>query len=35
MLIKDLVGWSGLEMVNLYNDLTSKDKEWSELDNLK
>lgn len=35
MLIKDLVGWSGLEMVNLYNDLTSKDKEWTELDNLK
>ena len=35
MLIKDLVGWSGLEMVNLYNDLTSKDKTWTELDNLK
>jgi len=35
MLIKDLIGWSGLEMVNLYNDLTSKDKEWSELENLK
>lgn len=35
MLIKDLVGWSGLEMVNLYNDLTSKDKVWTELDNLK
>lgn len=35
ILIKDLVGWSGLEMVNLYNDLTSKDKEWTELDNLK
>lgn len=35
MLIKDIVGWSGLEMVNLYNDLTSKDKEWKELDNLK
>ena len=34
-LIKDLVGWSGLEMVNLYNDLTSKDKQWTELDNLK
>jgi site-specific recombinase XerD len=35
MLIKDLVGWSSLEMVNLYNDLTSKDMQWKELDNLK
>ena len=35
MLIKDLVGWSGLEMVSLYNDLSSKDTIWKELDNLK
>jgi site-specific recombinase XerD len=34
-LIKDIVGWSGLEMVNLYNDLSSRDKEWVELENLK
>lgn len=34
-LIKDLVGWSNLEMVSLYDDTTSKDKVWLELDNLK
>ena len=34
-LIKDLVGWSSLEMVNLYDDTESRDKVWSELDNLK
>jgi len=35
MLIKDLVGWSGLEMVALYDDTSSKDKVWVELQNLK
>ncbi|SRR5258706_3704753 len=35
MLIKDLVGWTSLEMVSLYDDTTSKDKVWTELDNLK
>ena len=35
LLIKDLVGWSSLEMVNVYNDLTSKDRQWDELNNLK
>jgi len=35
MLIKDLIGWSSIEMVGLYDDTTSKDKVWSELDNLK
>lgn len=35
LLIKDIVGWSGLEMVNLYNDLSSRDKVWTELENLK
>jgi site-specific recombinase XerD len=35
MLIKDLVGWTSIEMVNLYNDMSSKDKEWKELENLK
>lgn len=34
-LIKDLVGWSSLEMVQLYNDLTSKDQKWKELEHLK
>lgn len=35
MLIKDLVGWTSLEMVSLYDDTSSKDKSWAELDNLK
>lgn len=35
MLIKDLVGWTSLEMVSLYDDTSSKDKTWTELDNLK
>lgn len=35
MLIKDLVGWTSINMVELYNDLESKDREWQELDNLK
>jgi integrase len=34
-LIKDLFGWSDLSMVTLYDDTSSKDKEWKELDNLK
>jgi site-specific recombinase XerD len=35
ILIKDLFGWSSLEMVNIYDDSTSKDKVWSELENLR
>ncbi len=35
LLIKDLVGWTSILMVETYNDLTSKDREWQELDNLK
>lgn len=35
MLIKDLFGWSSLEMVVIYDDTTSKDKVWNELENLK
>lgn len=35
LLIKDLVGWSSINMVEIYNDLTSKDREWKELENLK
>lgn len=34
-LIKDLVGWSSLSMVEIYNDLESKDRDWQELENLK
>ena len=34
-LIKELVGWSDLKMVELYCDLESKDREWGELKNLK
>ncbi len=35
LLIKDLMGWSSLDMVEVYNDLSSKDREWKELENLK
>ena len=35
MLIKDLVGWTSIEMVTVYDDSTSKDKAWTELDNLR
>ena len=35
MLIKDLVGWSSVNMVEIYNDLESKDRNWTELENLK
>lgn len=34
-LIKELIGWSNLEMVELYNDMGAKDREWAELENLK
>ncbi len=34
-LIKELMGWSGLEMVNLYTDLEAKDTVWDELENMK
>lgn len=35
LLIKDLVGWSSINMVEIYNDLESKDRQWEELKNLK
>jgi integrase len=35
VLIKDLVGWTSTQMVDLYNDLGSKDKQWEELNSLK
>lgn len=34
-LIQDIGGWNSVDMVNLYCDLTSKDKDWKELENLK
>ena len=34
-LIQEIFGWSGPEMVQLYTDLTNKDRHFSELDNFK
>lgn len=34
-LIKDIVGWENELMVGLYDDTSSKDRVWDELDNLK
>ena len=34
-LIKELIGWSNLEMCAVYDDTSARDKKWSELDNLK
>lgn len=34
-LIKDIVGWESESMVTLYDDNSSKDRVWDELDNLK
>jgi integrase len=34
-LTKDIVGWESESMVALYDDTSSKDREWKELDNLK
>lgn len=35
MLIKEIFGWAGVGMVELYDDTTARDKEWEGLDNLK
>ena len=35
MLIKDIVGWASETMVTLYDDTSSKDRVWDELNNLK
>lgn len=35
MLIKEIFGWSTLEMVSLYDDTTARDREYKELENLK
>ena len=34
-LIKEIMGWSSLEMVQIYDDSTAKDREYKELQNLK
>ena len=34
-LIVELMGWKSSEMYKIYNDLTSKDREWKELDAMK
>jgi site-specific recombinase XerD len=34
-LVKDLFGWESTLMVDVYSDLTSKDREWKELENLR
>ena len=34
-LIVELFGWSSAEMYQIYNDLTAKDREWKNLDNLR
>ena len=34
-LIKEIFGWSSIEMCSLYDDATAKDKEWVSLTNLK
>jgi integrase len=35
MLIKDLMGWADVSLIGVYDDSTSKDKVWAELENLK
>lgn len=34
-LIKEIIGWSNLEMCSLYDDTNAKDKIWKELDGIK
>lgn len=34
-LIKELVGWSNISLVDIYDDNVAADKSWKELDNLK
>ena len=32
--IKEVFGWASVDMVSVYDDLTAKDKIWTELSNL-
>lgn len=34
-LIKEIMGWESVVMVEVYDDTTAKDKKWTELENLK
>lgn len=34
-LIKEIFGWESVEMVDIYSDISAKDKTWTELENLK
>lgn len=34
-LIKEIFGWESVAMVDVYSDITAKDKKWEELENLK
>ena len=34
-LIQELIGWSGISMIQVYNDVSPKDRAWAELENLK
>ena len=34
MLIKEIMGWSSLEMVSVYDDTTARDREYKELEQL-
>jgi integrase len=35
MLIKEIMGWSSIQMVEVYDDTSARDKEYPELENLK
>jgi len=35
MLIKEIMGWSSLELVSVYDDSSAKDRSYPELENLK
>jgi integrase len=35
VLIKEIMGWSSLEMIEIYNDTTARDRQYPELDGLK
>jgi integrase len=34
-LVKEIMGWASVDMVNVYDDSTAKDKTWAELDGFK
>lgn len=34
-LVQSIIGWTSLDMVNIYNDMSAKDRKWKGLDKLK